>query len=306
MTNDTEERREITGGNSAPIWGIFLLFLGVVLLLQTFGVLPWNLWGTLWRFWPALIIIIGLNIVFRRTNPLLVSLLVVFLLGACPGLAIPQHDSGASIETTDTIGYIQPVDGIREAEIDIDFSAGSLNLAGLAGNSPNLVEADAETRNDTSSLGTDFYQSGDTAYFTFSAINQQYWPGDGIDWEMDFSPEVPLTFNIKAAAGSLSLDFSELELSELNLDLNAGRCNIELPSPDGTLPVTIKANVTSVDITIPDGAAARIQLSTNIGTTDISDRFIETGNDYFTPDYGDAAHRIDLVIESNVGRVAIN
>jgi hypothetical protein len=43
-----------------------LLFLGIVFLLQALDVLPWGVWGTLWRFWPVLIIIIGLNILLSR------------------------------------------------------------------------------------------------------------------------------------------------------------------------------------------------------------------------------------------------
>ena len=56
--------------HGALIWGIILLFLGIVFLLQVLDVLPWALWVTLWRFWPVLIIIIGLNILLRRRQPL--------------------------------------------------------------------------------------------------------------------------------------------------------------------------------------------------------------------------------------------
>jgi len=74
-----------------PIWGIFLVFLGVVFLLQTLNVLPWGLWVTLWQFWPVLIIITGLDILLRRHNVWLVSLLVLAVLGAGLGIAIWQY-----------------------------------------------------------------------------------------------------------------------------------------------------------------------------------------------------------------------
>jgi len=73
-----------------PIGGIFLIFLGVVFLLQTFDVLPWALWGTLWQFWPVLIIILGVGILLRHFNVWLVSLLTLSILGACLGIAIWQ------------------------------------------------------------------------------------------------------------------------------------------------------------------------------------------------------------------------
>ena len=85
----TEKEPERVGG--VPVGGIFLLFLGVVLLLQTLNVLPWSLWGALWRFWPVLIIIIGLGILLRRYNVWLVSLLILAILGACLGIAIWQY-----------------------------------------------------------------------------------------------------------------------------------------------------------------------------------------------------------------------
>ena len=47
--------------NHVPTGGIFLLFAGTVLLLQSLDVLPWSLWDTLWRFWPMLLIISGLQ-----------------------------------------------------------------------------------------------------------------------------------------------------------------------------------------------------------------------------------------------------
>ena len=74
-----------------PLWGIFLLFLGTVFLLQSLNILPWGLWGTLWRFWPVLIIITGLGILLRRFNVWLVSVLILAVLFACLGVAIWQY-----------------------------------------------------------------------------------------------------------------------------------------------------------------------------------------------------------------------
>jgi len=74
-----------------PVWGIFLVFLGIVFLLQTLDVLHWGLWGILWRFWPVLIIVAGLGILLRRCNAWLVSLLVLAIFGACLGISIWQY-----------------------------------------------------------------------------------------------------------------------------------------------------------------------------------------------------------------------
>ncbi|MDP3878698.1 MAG: DUF5668 domain-containing protein [Dehalococcoidales bacterium] len=74
-----------------PVGGIFLLFLGIVFLLQSLNILSWNIWGTLWRFWPVMLIITGLAILLRQFNIWLVSLLILAVLFACLGIAIWQY-----------------------------------------------------------------------------------------------------------------------------------------------------------------------------------------------------------------------
>lgn len=83
---------KLPGENEIPVAGIFLLFIGVVLLLQTLDVLPWRLWNTLWRFWPVILIIAGLGLLLRRFNVWLVSLALLAILFACLGLAIWQQE----------------------------------------------------------------------------------------------------------------------------------------------------------------------------------------------------------------------
>ncbi len=75
----------------APVAGIVLVFLGVVFLLETLGVLPWGLWGTLWQFWPVVLIVLGVSIIMRGLNPWLVSLVIIVLLFASVAFAHYQY-----------------------------------------------------------------------------------------------------------------------------------------------------------------------------------------------------------------------
>ena len=83
----------------APVGGIILLFFGALLLMQTTGYLPWSLWDTLWRFWPVLMIIAGINLLLRKLNPWLVSLIVAAILAGCVLYAIYLIPASRPIET---------------------------------------------------------------------------------------------------------------------------------------------------------------------------------------------------------------
>jgi hypothetical protein len=45
---------------------IVLIGAGVVLLLNTLGIVPWGSWSEIGRFWPVLVIASGLSILWRN------------------------------------------------------------------------------------------------------------------------------------------------------------------------------------------------------------------------------------------------
>ena len=286
---------------SVPIWGIFLLFLGIVFLLQTLNVLPWGLWGTLWRFWPALIIIVGLGILLRRFNAWLVSLLILAILGACLGIAIWQHGTSlpASIVTTSNS---EPLGNIEQARIEGDFAAANVTIGSLPSSSSNFVEASG------GSMNLDFHRqdSEGKLYLNTGKVNRRFWDKDGINWEIRLTRNIPLAIDVKSAAGNLQLNLSELEVTELRLDVDAGNCEVTMPSSAGTTDAEIEAAAANIEVTILDGVAARIHVDTSLSTFDVDEsRFPRQGDYYISDDFDATRNRIYLEIDCDMGRVQV-
>jgi len=287
------------------IWGIFLLFLGIVFLLQTLSVLPWGLWGTLWRFWPVLIIIIGLGILLRRYNVWLVSLLVLAIFGACLGIAIWQYSPSLS-SGIGTKSYSEPLDNIEHAQIEIDFSAGNITIGSLPPGSTNFVEINSEVRNSRETINVDFHQQDGEGKLYLSTVNQWFWGGDRIRWEVNFTRSIPLAISIKSAASNVELDLSELKVTELRLDVDAGNYIVTVPSRAGISDIEIEANAANIEVTIPDGVAAKIQVDTNLSVLDVDEsRFSQQGDYYMSQDFVSAENRVELEIDCDVGRVQV-
>ena len=289
----------------APIWGIFLLFLGIVLLLQTLDILPWGLWGTLWRFWPVLIIIIGLGILLRGYNVWLVSLLILAMLGACLGIAIWQHGPSLTSGVV-TRSYSEPLADIERAQIEVDFSAGSINIASLNPTSPNLVEATSEVSNSHKTMKVNFHQQDGEGQLYLTTANQRFWAEGGVKWEVSFTRNIPLAINIKSAASNMNLDLTKLRVTEIRLDVDAGNCRVTMPSSGGTTHAYIMANVANVEVTIPDEVAAKIRIDTGLSASDIDEsRFPRQGDYYLSQNFDSAFSRVELEIDSDVGRVLV-
>ena len=85
-----------------PVFAALLIVAGLMLLLGNFNMLPAGLWRTLWRFWPVILLIIGVNI-FLRGRPWLAGFVVLLLLLATIGAAIwladrdPQYAQALSL-----------------------------------------------------------------------------------------------------------------------------------------------------------------------------------------------------------------
>ncbi len=57
-----------------------LIVFGTLFLLNNFGILPWNIWHDLWRFWPLFLIFWGLKTIFGKSKTANILLLIISLI----------------------------------------------------------------------------------------------------------------------------------------------------------------------------------------------------------------------------------
>ncbi|HEY82404.1 MAG TPA: cytochrome d ubiquinol oxidase subunit II [Dehalococcoidia bacterium] len=287
-----------------PVFGVFLVFLGIVFLLQTFGVLPWGLWVTLWRFWPVLLIAVGLAILMRRHSPWLVSGLIFALLLASLGIAIWQHGPASPVGAA-TKSYAEPLDNLERARVEIDLSAGSLTIGSLPTGSTNFVEAMSGGK-PGDMLATFQRQDGEgLLILRTKPTSQQVWNEAESHWEVNLSREIPLALEIKSAVGDLNLDLSQLSVTELGMDIDAGNCVIQMPASAST-KAYIKADLANIEVTIPEGVAAKLKIAADLTALEIDEgRFPRRGDYYISPDFEQAVNQLELELDSDLGRVQI-
>ena len=101
---------EHRGQTGVSIAGVVLVLLGVLFLLQTTEVVSWRVWVHLLRFWPVLLIVIGLNVWFGGKRPMLAAGAIAVTLVALAGTAIaveaseePDAGTGSGALSIDSI-----------------------------------------------------------------------------------------------------------------------------------------------------------------------------------------------------------
>jgi LiaF transmembrane domain len=255
-------------------WGLVILLVGVLLLLDTLGYLGGiNIWGLIW---PLFLIALGGWILWNYSTR-----------GSrqVEHIAIPVEDAQrARIRFLHGAGRIDIIAGTsQEALIEGDFGGG-LDI------SKNQNGEELEIR---------LKMPGSIFPFDWS-------PGQTLDWSARLKRDIPLALSLETGASESHLDLRDLSVTELNLKSGASSTSLTLPSNAGMTKVDIDAGAASIKLTVPEGVAARIRTTGGLSNVGVSDRFPRIGSMYQSPDYESAANKVDMDIEMGVGSVSIS
>lgn len=257
-------------------WGLVVILLGTLLLLQTLGVLAWNAWT---YFWPAFLILLG----------------IWFLLG--PRMAR---------RNLETQHVSIPLDAASEASIEFNHGAGRLNVSSPAGMNA-LLEGDF-----VGGVKHSLQRSGSQARLKVSAdpdfIVGFPWVGghEGFRWDILLAENLPLDLVFNTGAGESQIDLRRTMLRSLDLKTGASSTTLTLPERAGHTRVKVQAGAAAVVLRVPEGVAARIIMNSGlVGTKIDTTRFPMRGANYESPDFESAANRVEITVEAGVGSIEI-
>jgi len=262
---------------SGLFWGTALILIGILLLLNTLGILKVNVWGLIW---PSILILLGLSALW----------------GAFAG---PRQ---AEVQQA-----VIPLEGASRAKVRVSFGAGRLAIRSHS--SP------SELVNGSFEGGLDFKtdRDGDTLkvkmrvpYEDMWAFPWMWWGGRRFEWSVGLSNQIPLDLRVEAGASQSQLDLTDLRVTDLKLEVGASNTEVTMPAGAGNTKADIDAGAATVKIRIPSGVAARIRFSGGAATfTADSSRFPRMGDYYQSPDYEGAPNKIEMRIDAGAGTVDV-
>ena len=274
-------------------WPILLIGIGALWLLNNLNLLPGWSWVSIWRLWPVFLIAIGLDLLIARRSPILGAIVAV----ATIGLVVVLVRAGTTLGITSnpdviTEQFSEELGTANSARIELDFSVGPTSVESLVG-SNDLIQAEI------THLGeVEFSSSGtsrktiqlDTKELSFNSGWFDFVNERELRWEIGISPDIPVEVDIKGGVGEADLDFSQLDLTGLNLDVGVGKIAIYLPATAEAYEARISGSVGETYIEIAEGADIRLNVDGGVGEVTIN-----------VPE--DAAVQLDASI--GVGRVRV-
>jgi hypothetical protein len=153
---------------------------------------------------------------------------------------VRRSDTAPRSETAVGEAIAIPLATALKAALTIRAPLGQLTIsAGSAG--PDLL-----TGRFFAPVSADAHLSGNTLHATLAPAADT--PAARVDWHIALHPAVPLKIEIMTGSGSALLDFSRLDLLDLQLTTGVGRCQVYLPQREGPVTFTLRSGTGGVQI----------------------------------------------------------
>jgi hypothetical protein len=290
---------------------VILIGVGIVFLLNNLGVLPWDVWGNIWRFWPVILVVVGLEVLFgRRFGGGAVALVAIGLVVAVVGGGAAFARVAPAEVTTRT--FSSPTEGASQLTTTVNFGAGKLTVGALdatnaaagemrfTGTEDQNPSQSYRVRNGTGELGYSVRGNGNfTSWFSPQRA--------GTEMRVGLSPNLPMRLNLKTGAAESTIDLSKLKLTFLDIDTGASNTFVRLPEAAGVMQANVDGGAANITIEIPLGVAANIEFDGGLSSLHIDQtRFPSVGRDrYRSPDYDTAVNKVDLKIDLGAANATV-
>jgi len=258
---------------SAIFWGVIIILLGILFLLQNLGIITVNIWGIIL---PVFVIALGIWILWGSTSR-----------------------RNAKVVHIDV-----PKNGAVQASVKIRHGAGRLLIG------PNQIGDSLLTGDCNGGADLNTQRVGDALQVTVSALDRSFpfiWgPEYRLDWDLKLTPAIPMSISIESGAAESRIDLSQLLVNKFRLNSGASSNYIMFPANGGQTNAEFKTGAASLEIRIPTGVSGRVRASGGLSSITIDrQRFPRMGDYYQSADYDSAANRVDIRVDTGVGSVDI-
>ena len=252
-------------------WGSVLILVGVLLFLQTQGII-----GNIFRyFWPLALILVGGWIILNVYWPATRSAGETFLI---------------------------PLGAAKSAKFKFSHGAGQIEITGGAPMGQALVGPFASVMKKESRLNGDQLDVRVDAGPSFIPFVS---PSEGV-WRFQLTQEIPLTLSVEAGASSLNIDLKDVLATRIKLETGASSSNVTVPARGASL-LDVEAGAASVNVHVPEATAARIRVKEGVTSVSVdTNRFPRMDSGFYqSSNFDTAVDRSEINIESGLGSVSV-
>ena len=296
-------------------WGTLFIFLGLLILVNNFTTIFMD-WGTLWKLWPAAIILLGISMLIKDklgkgvVAGVAALIIAVSVFATFKTTAHFIHDDFSIVfdELDDgefeITKYEEAFDtSITTASLEFEAGAGSFNVKDTT---HQLVTMKTEGRKDNYKLKR--FDSDSSSKIQFSMKHTRFRIGGNnyknkVDISLNSNPVWDMQFEIGAA--SVKLDLTPYKINDLNIDMGAAALDVRLGDLNDETNVDIDAGASDIDLFVPESSGCQIKTDVALSSKNFHG-FEKIKSDlYQTSNFEEAEKKIYIKIDCGVSSINV-
>jgi len=305
------------------IWGLIFLFIGGVLLLDNFGLINFH-WDIIWRFWPLVLIVLGVNMLFPGEDSArggIISVIITIAALVFIGFQGTRNraneerrfrwenswnDDEESNNERDEVGntFSEPLSAATKyAVLNIEGGATKYDLHDTTSE---LFAAEVKKRGGNYSLFKTSTDSTDNLTFSMSGKHNEFKNHSGggkAVLKLNTKPVWDL--NLEVGAGKVDFDLTPFKVRSIKLEGGAAAFNLKLGQPQKITTINTDTGVSKLTISIPESAACEIHTDTGLSSNEFDGFVKQADGSFVTPGYNSSRDRFVINIEGGLSSARV-
>jgi Domain of unknown function (DUF5668) len=241
-------------------WPVVLIFIGVMALLLDLNVISADRLYRLADLWPLILIVIGLELIARRTlqgaavDIAAALILVIAGVGAITYVSVGPAIPGGTHTLTDS----HSIGTLTAAKLDVEVGAADLTVVGDRALGSDLYRAvitysgpKPAVTLDTSTGELRISQQGE--FGIFGSLH--------LAIELHISPAVTWSFSLNGGATNATLKLTDVKVTSIESNIGAARLDITVGSPKGIVPISVNGGALTVRVHRSSANGVSVQVS---------------------------------------------
>ena len=282
---------------SGALWGVLLIFIGIMWILGSTGKVEIDLFGSLAVLWPLFIVAAGISFFISRDAHILRAVVWVVVFCIIGGYGFYLNRSGESDRGQGTLPEksFEMKDSYQSGKLVVNLGAVDLDLSATDSSFAQV---------NTKISGIEYKLSeGFTPTLTYKQELKNSVTGSK-QFTAQLNESIPWDIEVNTGATDGILDFSELALSRCVVNTGAANLEIKVGDKQKTAKLTCNSGAVDINLIVPEGSGLKIVSSaavTNLTLNDGSgkEEFSLLGSKtYVSPNFSEAENTILLEVNS--------
>lgn len=234
---------------------------GLVALLVNTGVVPVDSLVRLGDLWPVILIVIGLELMVRRSlvgRPAEVAtalIVIVAIAGAAIYVAIAPALPGGNqtLDASDTVG------SLNLAQLELNTGGATIKIRGNADLGGDLYRAHITYAGQKPTVNLD--RASSTVTISQNSDNFQWLSSRRFAVDLQISTQLPWRITTNSGAATDTFDLSTVDVRKIELNTGASHEDITLGPPHGGVSISVNGGALTVNLHRPSSTEAKISVS---------------------------------------------